>query len=128
MKLTDRDSTPLQGLRIFIVEDEAPVAMLIEDMLEDLGCHVVASAASVAEALDLADRGGFDFALLDINVNGERIDPVVLALQSRQIPFLFASGYGTAGLRDGWQTFPIVQKPFRLDALRDAILAASGRG
>ena len=98
--------------------------MLIEDMLEDFGCHIVASAASIAEALDLAALGGFDFALLDINVNGERIDAVVLALQSAQIPFLFASGYGVVGLRDDWRSFPVVQKPFRSDELRNAILAA----
>lgn len=128
MKLTGRDAAPLQGLKIFIVEDEAPIAMLIEDMLEDLGCHVAASAASIAEALDLAVGAEFDLALLDINVNGDRIDPVALALKSRRIPFLFASGYGASGLGEGWQTFPVVQKPFRLDALREAILVASGRG
>jgi CheY-like chemotaxis protein len=124
----DHDVSRLHGLRIFVVEDEAPVAMLIEDMLEDLGCLIAASAASISQALDCVAQGGFDFGLLDINVNGERIDPVALALQSRHVPFLFASGYGAAGLRDEWRSFPVVQKPFRSDVLRDAILAALEEG
>jgi CheY-like chemotaxis protein len=110
-----------------VVEDEAPVALLIEDMLEDMGCTVAASAASVPEALDHVAKGGFDLALLDINLSGERIDPVALALQARRIPFLFASGYGTAGLKDEGEAFPVLQKPFRADALRSALLAAIPR-
>jgi CheY-like chemotaxis protein len=118
----------LRGLRIFLVEDEGPVAMLIEDMLDELGCRVVASAASVAEALSYVAQDEFDLALLDINVAGERIDPVVAVLQSRGIPIIFASGYGTAGLQRDWQDVPILQKPFRLQQLKELLSANRSAG
>jgi CheY-like chemotaxis protein len=110
------------------VEDEGPVAMLIEDMLDELGCRVVASAASVAEALSHVAQDEFDVALLDINVAGERIDPVAAALQSQGIPIIFASGYGTAGLQQDWEDFPILQKPFRLQQLKELLSASQAPG
>jgi DNA-binding response OmpR family regulator len=55
-----------------LVEDEGPVAMLVETMLDDLGCAVVLRAASVREALDLVRRGGFDVALLDVILPAKR--------------------------------------------------------
>jgi CheY-like chemotaxis protein len=115
----------LSGLRVFVVEDEGPVAMLLEAMLDDLGCAVVLSAASVAEALDLLTRGGFDLALLDVNLAGEKVFPVADELRRLGTPFVFSSGYGASGLRPDLSDVPIIQKPYRLGDLA-AGLAASG--
>ena len=115
----------LSGLRVFVVEDEGPVAMLLEAMLGDLGCAVVLSAASVAEALDLLKRGGFDLALLDVNLAGEKVFPVADELRRLGTPFVFSSGYGASGLRPDLADVPIIQKPYRLGDLA-AALAASG--
>ena len=115
----------LGGLRVFVVEDEGPVAMLLEGMLDDLGCTVVFSAASVAEALDLLKRGGFDLALLDVNLAGEKVYPVADELRRLGTPFVFSSGYGASGLRPDLADVPILQKPYRLGDLA-AALAASG--
>jgi CheY-like chemotaxis protein len=116
----------LAGLRVLVVEDEGPVAMLIEDMLEDLGCVLAGSAARVAEALALVERGGFEFALLDVNLAGEKVDPVAEALATRRLPFAFASGYGRSGLPEQMRDRPIVQKPFRHADLAATIRAALG--
>ena len=97
----------LNGLRVFVVEDEGPVAMLLEAMLDDLGCAVVASAASVPEALDLVGRGGFDVALLDVNLAGEKVFPVADELRRLGAPFIFTSGYGAGGLRPDLADVPI---------------------
>ena len=69
--MTARAANELTGLRVFVVEDEGLVAMMVEGMLEDLGCAVVLNAASVSEALALIGRGGFDIALLDVKLAGE---------------------------------------------------------
>ena len=116
----------LSGLRVLVVEDEGPVAMLVETMLEDLGCNVVFSAASVQEALRVVTDGGFDVALLDVNLAGEKVFPVADELRRLGVPFAFASGYGLDGLRPDLADIPIIQKPFRLSQLQ-AVLAESVR-
>jgi CheY-like chemotaxis protein len=114
----------LASLRVLVVEDEGPVAMLVEAMLDDLGCTVVLSAASVREALDLVSRGGFDVALLDVNLAGEKVFPVADELRRLGVPFTFASGYGVDGLRQDLKDVPIIQKPFRLGDLEGALSAS----
>jgi CheY-like chemotaxis protein len=96
----------LRGLRVLVVEDEAMVAMLIEDILEDLGCQLVASIASLAAAREAAACEQIDFAVLDVNVAGELVFPVAEALRNRQIPFLLAQGME---LRDCHRRSPLAQ-------------------
>jgi CheY-like chemotaxis protein len=120
----------LQGLRVLVVEDEMMVSMLIEDMLTDLGCTVVGPASRLDEALELAERGGIDCAVLDVNLGGQPIFPVADLLRQKGAPFAFATGYGDAGLREADRGSPVLQKPFRegdlarvLGALRAAAKA-----
>lgn len=114
----------LQGLRIFLVEDEALVAMSLEDMLAELGCEVAVSASRVDEALEKAEAGGFECALLDVNLSGKAVFPVAEMLSKQGIPFAFASGYGRAGLPEAFRTCPVVSKPFQLEELSTVLLAA----
>jgi CheY-like chemotaxis protein len=107
------DKTKLNGLRVLVVEDEMMVSMLIEDMLGDLGCIVVGPAARLDEALDLANAGELDCAVLDVNLGGQPIFPLADVLRSKGKPFAFATGYGDAGLRDVDKGTPVLQKPFR---------------
>jgi CheY-like chemotaxis protein len=106
--------TPLAGLRVFVLEDESPVAMLIEDMLRDLDCEIAAEAARVHDALRTIEAGPtFDVALLDVNVAGEKAFPVADALRARGVPFAFLTGYGSVGLREDLRDSPVLAKPFR---------------
>lgn len=91
----------LEGLRVFVVEDEFAVLLLVEDMLVQLGCAVVASVSRIAPALEIARSGAFDAAVLDINVAGEAIYPVVEILASRNVPIAFSTGYGARRGRRG---------------------------
>ena len=75
----------LAGLRALVVEDEGSVALLIEDMLEELGCEVAASVATLAEALTAATDGSFDFAVLDVNLAGELVFPVAEVLRQTAV-------------------------------------------
>jgi CheY-like chemotaxis protein len=109
------------------VEDESLVAMQLEDMLEELGCSVVGLAMRVRRALEMLERGeAIDVAILDVNIAGEKVFPVAERLQAADVPFLFATGYGRAGLEGQWLDRPVVQKPYTLDQIAAAILEARG--
>ena len=105
--------SPLQGLRILVVEDEMMVAMLMEDMLQLFGCTIVGPAASTAQAFVLIETEVFDGATLDLNLAGRSVYPVADELARRGIPFLFVTGYGAEELRSDYTNRPKLPKPFR---------------
>ncbi len=116
--------TELTGLRVLVVEDEAMVAMLIEDMLEDIGCKVIDSIASLAKACDAATTADLDVAMLDMNIAGEKVFPVAQILRERGIPFLFSSGYGEAGLPAEYLSSQVLPKPFSQESLKEKLTLA----
>ena len=107
----------LAGVRVLVVEDEFLVAVLIEEMLESAGCVVIGPIPRVPEALDAVDHDACDAAVLDINLAGERIDPVAAALSKRNVPFMFVTGYGATGLPRDYLDRPHICKPFKLAEL-----------
>ena len=111
-------------LSVFLVEDEAIVRMMIAGMVAELGHDVVAEAGNITDALKLAKTADFGIAILDINVGGQRIEPVAEILHDRHVPFVFASGYGAAGLPERYRDRTVLQKPFPIKQLADAITVA----
>ncbi len=107
----------LAGKRVLVVEDEVVVAFLIEDVLAEEGCDVVGPYATVALALIAAETEALDFAMLDVNVAGERVYPVALRLAARNIPFLLVSGYGDAAVPPEHPEWQVFGKPFRAGEL-----------
>lgn len=116
----------LAGRRILIVEDESLVAMLLETILEDMGCTPIGPASSIDEGLRLVSSEQLDGALLDVNVAGRQIFPVAEALRERGVPFVFSTGYGEGGLPDEWRGQRTIQKPFTEAAVHEALMAAIG--
>ena len=114
-------TTANSSLQILIVEDESLVAMMIEDMLTDLGHQVVATSGRMADASKLASDASADLAILDVNLNGEETYPLATSLAARKIPLIFATGYGTSGIRAEWSGVPVLQKPFQSRELAAAI-------
>jgi len=100
------------------------IRMLLEGMLTDLGYTVAGQAGGIDEALALVKEAEFDVALLDVNLNGSPITPVVEALIARGAPFVFASGYGQRGVPEAYRASPVLQKPFQMEALAEALAAA----
>lgn len=120
-------SQPLDGRKILIVEDESLVAMLLETILEDMGCTPLGPISNIDEALDYV--GGdleADGALLDVNVAGREIFPVATVLKQKGVPFVFSTGYGENGLPDEWRRQATIQKPFTEATVRDALMKALG--
>jgi CheY-like chemotaxis protein len=88
------------------------VAMLVEDLLGDLGCLVVGPAASARAAVRAVEDEVFDFALLDVNLgDGETSFETAEMLRSRGVPFAFVTGYGEQGVRADLRDVPILSKP-----------------
>lgn len=111
-------TAPLHGRSILIVEDEALVAMMIEDLLLDFGAAVVGPAATLTEALELARTATpLHAAVLDLNIAGESSVAVADVLAARGVPFAFASGYGEGGLPPELEDRPMLAKPFSQESL-----------
>jgi DNA-binding NtrC family response regulator len=114
----------LKGLRVFVVEDESMVSMLIEDMLMEIGCEVVGTAAHLNDALTQLAEVPVDAVVLDVNLGGTHTEAVAELLTGRSIPFVAATGYGTASLPQVFKSAPAVQKPFQQRELEAALSAA----
>lgn len=112
---------PLAGTRVFLVEDEALILFSLQDMLADLGCEVVGSALRIDDALAKIGELVFDVAILDVNVAGERIDPVADLLASRGVPFVFATGYNRPSLPPAHRERTVIAKPYRVVELQAAL-------
>jgi len=108
----------LTNLTILIVEDQALIAMDIEETLKALGARDVRAAPSVPEALDLLNHFEPDAAVLDFNLGGETSEAVANALVARGTPFVFATGYGdTVLIPKRFAHVPIVRKPVSASSL-----------
>jgi DNA-binding response OmpR family regulator len=112
--------------RILLVEDEAMIAMLVEDMLEDFGHKLVKVATRLEEALTAARNEAVDLTILDLNLDGVLTYPVADVLRERGTPFIFSTGYGSSGLTEAYSDLPTLQRPFNQEALGLAIMGALG--
>lgn len=121
----------LRGRNILLVEDEMMVAMLLEAVLENEGCNVT-SVGHLEQATQLATEREIDAAILDVNLHGHRSYAVADALIAREIPFVFATGYGDVDLMTFYPTRQVLTKPYRPDVLikilTSLIAASSGDG
>ncbi len=118
-------------LKVLLVEDEALIAMMAQDMIEGLGHEVVHIASTLNEALDACAKRDFDCALLDVNLNGDSSMPVAVAMKARGRPFAFTTGYGAGGVDGDHHDVPILSKPYALAELEktlDTFVAAQAAG
>jgi CheY-like chemotaxis protein len=98
--------------------------MLLEDTLAEIGCKVAGLASRFNDAMKKASSLSFDVAILDVNLNGQETFPIAEALNERGLPFVFATGYGSASLPSQLQHAPVLQKPFQQSELERALGAA----
>jgi DNA-binding response OmpR family regulator len=108
------------GRAVLIVEDEPLLAMDLEAIVSGMGYDVVGPAFRLADGLELARTATINAALLDINLLGERSDPIAVALRERGIPYAFATGYGARGTD---HDVPVLSKPYTPEIIRDTLAA-----
>ena len=114
----------LSNRKVLVVEDEMMIAMLIEDMLDEFGCKLVGPATNVPRALELIGKETVDVAVLDLNLDGKDTYAIADALRQKNVPFIFATGYGSTGMRPEYGDRPVLQKPFQAKDLETALAEA----
>lgn len=112
--------------RVMVVEDDPVVAMLVEDIVRDMG-HEVLINLTLAQALFEIEAGEIDAVLLDMHLRGEDGRPILLELLARGIPFLVLSGSDQSALKSEFPQIRIVAKPFNKVALEDAVRELLGK-
>ena len=113
----------LTGRRILVVEDEALLALDLQQLLDQHGASVVGPALSVSQALEVISENHIDCALLDVKLGDETADAVAVALEQRAIPTVFVTGCGDGNLPPGFEARPVVEKPY----IEEQLLALIGR-
>jgi CheY-like chemotaxis protein len=114
MRTMDPSKLPggLQGRRVLVVEDEYFIADDVATELVSVGAHVVGPVPDLPGAIEVIASGEpIDVAVLDINLQGETVYPLADALRERQVPFVFATGYGHALIPEGYRDVPRWEKP-----------------
>ena len=104
---------------MLFVEDETVLALEVQAALTAAGATVVGPAASLSAALIMASAEPIDLALLDVNVRGQSIRPVVEVLKARRVPYVLLTGYETPDVAG-----PVVRKPLDPRRLEESLRAA----
>jgi|SRR3954452_8720201 len=122
---TDKPASPpgsrLSGARILVVEDSPVIGSATAEMLDDLGCEAIGPAPNMALARELIAAGGFDAALMDVHIRGERVFPLCEMLEAMEIPFVFTSGYADWHMLEKWEDRPRLQKPYTPQQVEEAL-------
>lgn len=111
---------------VLVVEDNAHVGEFATQLLADLGYETV-WAPDAQSALKLIEEGqAVDVMFTDVVMPG--MSGVDLAKEFERlrpgVPVVLASGYSHILAEEGAHGFPLLQKPYSVEALSKAILAA----
>jgi CheY-like chemotaxis protein len=112
--------------KVWIVEDEPLVAMVLEDILFELGIGKVEIASSFEEADRRADRLDVEVAIMDINLHGKMSYPVAEKMVQRGIPVILVTGYAAQEPPGSLKSVQIVPKPYRSEQIAAALKNAIG--
>ena len=104
--------------RVLLVEDEALVAMMIQECLAEFGYQVVGPISTATEAATKAREGHFEAAVLDINLGDGAAYPIADVLTARGVPFVFVTGYDADSVEPRFRNVPVLQKPIERDMLK----------
>jgi two-component SAPR family response regulator len=109
--------------KVMIVEDDYLIAADISSALRRVGIDVIGPFGTSHDARGFISNAAIDFAVIDINLNGEIGFETADALEDHKIPFLFATGYdrGVLPIRHAQAGF--WRKPFNSLKLAEAIAA-----
>jgi len=111
--------------RVLLVEDEALVAMMIQECLGDFGYQVIGPISTATEAAARARDGNFEAAVLDINLGDGAVYPIAEALTARGVPFVFVTGYDAESVDARFRNVPVLQKPIERDVLQRIFVVAA---
>jgi CheY-like chemotaxis protein len=113
----------MQPSSVLILEDEALVSLMLEDLVREMGARVIDVFGAASEALRAVATRKYDLAVLDIVVRDGTCTEVADALEQRGIPFIFSSAVGPDALEARHRDRPLVTKPFEDSVLRSQLAA-----
>lgn len=113
--------------RVLLVEDEALVAMMIQDTLAEFGFQVIGPVSTASDAVAAAREDRFDAAVLDINLGDGLVYTVAEILAERGVPFAFVTGYDADSVDARFSGIPILQKPIERDMLQKIFIQGAER-
>jgi PAS domain S-box-containing protein len=111
--------------RVLLVEDEALVAMMIQECLAEFGYQVVGPICTAAEAAARAKDGPLEAAVLDINLGDGAVYPIADMLAARGVPFVLVTGYDADSVDARFRKIPVLQKPIEREMLKRAFVVAA---
>ena len=111
----------VRGKRILVVDDEPLIILDVTEILTEAGCEIAGPAENVEKAMSIINTTEFDAAILDVNLQGQRVDDMALELTRRNVPFAFLSGYGREGLPQGFGQALLISKPFNSTQVLDVV-------
>jgi CheY-like chemotaxis protein len=111
--------------KVLIVEDEPLIAILAEDMIQELGYEVVGTAHSVLEALSALLEHRPEIALLDIKLRSETSLPIAELCRQLGIRVAFTTGYSARDIPEECGDAPVLAKPYSLVELQEALERAA---
>jgi two-component system, response regulator PdtaR len=116
----------MKALRVLVVEDDAMLAMLLGDMLEEMGHDICAIEATEANAVAAAVQFRPNLMIVDVRLgDGSGLAAVEEILRTGPVPHLFVSG-DTSRVRALRPGAVVIQKPFREADLARAIQCTLG--
>jgi len=104
--------------RVLLVEDEALVALMVQETLAEFGFDVLGPVGTVSEALAAARDQRIDAALLDINLGDDLVYTVAEILARRGVPFAFVTGYDADSVDPRFSRIPVLRKPIERESLQ----------
>ncbi len=113
--------------RVLLVEDEALVAIMIQETFTEFGFQIIGPICTASEAVAAAKDGQFDAAVLDINLGDGLVYPVAEILAERGVPFVFVTGYDADSVDSRFSAIPTLQKPIEREMLRKIFVASATR-
>lgn len=115
------DRSVLNDKRILIIEDEPLIALELSRILTEAGMQVVGIAKTPALAQRALAAGNLSTAILDANLNGEKVDELAARLAAEKVPFVFVSGYDRESLPATFRDRPLISKPFTSQEVLDTL-------
>lgn len=116
------------GLRVLVVEDEYLIALRLEDTLKRFGCRPVGPAFTLEGGLSIARTVTVDAALLDLDLGGKSVLPLVEELKRRGVPIGFVTAYDLEELRSPLiEGLPWVHKPFTDEQIRELLTSCAAQ-
>ncbi len=121
MRLDQMPVNKQRAARVLIVEDEAMIALSLEDVLVDAGFQIAGVVGKLDKALALIEGGACDVAIVDANLAGVSASPAAIALAARGLPFIVTSGYSPEQMDGLFPGALFIQKPCRPDLLIETL-------